>query len=394
VTPTLRQLALSLLLAPVTIPRAQEVSTVRLSRPDAELPDPLSSVSGLRELSDGTLLVTDGRERRVLLVDFRTGATLVGREGAGPGEFAIPRRLFALGGDTTALHDPGNGRYLLILPGGVAAGTFTLSDSLVRGVTAIRGVDAMGRFYLQIRAAADFAAGAASEWLARLHRRTGVLDTLATLQVPAGREEGSMSLGNGMLRRLTNRPLAAEDVVAVGADGRVAVVRVSDYHVEWIDPTGRKLSGPPVRFEPIRVTPAERRAFMDAQVVPGQIITRGNPDAGARALPRPPGRAGSARGSERPLPPGFDEASMLWPANKPPFPPNAASIAPDGRLWVLRENAHTDSTARYDVFDAQGRLAMRVELPRRTRLAGLGRGVVYLTRIDDDDLHFLQRYRL
>lgn len=376
--------------------RGQQPPLLRLETPEAEFPDPFTVISGLRELSDGRVIVADGQERKLLLLDFATGsARPIAREGAGPGEFAVPRRLWALRGDTSLLHDPGNGRYLVLMPNAEPGPTISLSDAQVTGVSSIGGVDALGRFYLQLRsprASARSGGNTGDETLVRLDRATGRVDTLASLQLPEGREQGSQSLGGGMLRLLDNRPLAAEDVAAIGADGRVAIVRAADYHVEWVDAGRRRTSGPPVPHDPIRVTDAEKRAALDAMIVPGQIITRVNP--GAQALPIPPSRAaGSGRANIRPLPPGFDEASMQWPANKPPFLANAATVTPEGQLWVLRTRPHTDSIPTYDVFDAQGRRAARVALPRRTRLAGFGRGTVYLVRSDGDDLQYLQRYR-
>ena len=85
---------------------------------------------------------------------------------------------------------------------------------------------------------------------------------------------------------------------------------------------------------------------------------------------------------------------MVWPAVMPPFPAAAAVVAPDGRLWVLRTRAHDDAIPSYDVFDGRGQLAERIALPRQTRLVGFGARTVYLARKDDDDLQYLQRYRL
>jgi hypothetical protein len=47
----------------------------------------------------------------------------------------------------------------------------------------------------------------------------------------------------------------------------------------------------------------------------------------------------------------------------------------------------------YDVFDGTGKLARHVMLPDDTRLVGFGKNSVYLVRIDDDDLQWLERYR-
>ncbi|MHB1299170.1 MAG: hypothetical protein ACYC0B_11630, partial [Gemmatimonadaceae bacterium] len=85
---------------------------------------------------------------------------------------------------------------------------------------------------------------------------------------------------------------------------------------------------------------------------------------------------------------------MTWPANKPPFLDGAASIAADGRLWVLRSRAHDDPVPSYDVFDVMGKLVERVTLTPKARVVGFGRGVVYITRPDADDLLMLERHRL
>jgi hypothetical protein len=103
----------------------------------------------------------------------------------------------------------------------------------------------------------------------------------------------------------------------------------------------------------------------------------------------PGGGSSSARTlSARDLPPLTD-----CPEYKPPFVAGAASIAPNGELWVRRTLIGED-TQRYDVFDARGQRIANVELPKGTRLAGFGKGSVYLIRIDADDLQFLQKYSL
>jgi hypothetical protein len=63
-------------------------------------------------------------------------------------------------------------------------------------------------------------------------------------------------------------------------------------------------------------------------------------------------------------------------------------------IWVNRTRAANDDTPDFDVIDPTGKVAMRVQLPAKTRLVGLGNGTVYATRTDEDDLQYLQRYRL
>jgi hypothetical protein len=73
---------------------------------------------------------------------------------------------------------------------------------------------------------------------------------------------------------------------------------------------------------------------------------------------------------------------------------NAATVAPNGELWVRRTQSASDDAPFYDVFDGKGQLVGHVRLPKGTRLAGFGKSSVYLVRLDADDLQYLQRYAL
>jgi hypothetical protein len=48
----------------------------------------------------------------------------------------------------------------------------------------------------------------------------------------------------------------------------------------------------------------------------------------------------------------------------------------------------------YDVFDGRGVRIDRVELPARSRVVGFGRGAVYVSERDADDLPHLRKYAL
>src|SRR5688572_12246498 len=84
--------AASLLLVPLAA-TAQQPRT--LPAPDATFEEPFSLVNlgALRELRDGRVLVADMKDKIVQMIDLRNGnAVSVGREGSGPGEFALPMR--------------------------------------------------------------------------------------------------------------------------------------------------------------------------------------------------------------------------------------------------------------------------------------------------------------
>ena len=68
-----------------------------------------------------------------------------------------------------------------------------------------------------------------------------------------------------------------------------------------------------------------------------------------------------------------------------------AMFGSDGMVWIprLREPG---KPPLYDIVNASGRLVERVELPARTKLVGFGKGTIYLVRLDQDDLQYLQRH--
>ena len=83
---------------------AQDVKQIRLDQPTRSFPEPFSSVSGLRQLDDGRLVVSDRLEQAVRFLDLTDGSMEdIGRVGGGPGEYQMPTGLFPLPGDSTML---------------------------------------------------------------------------------------------------------------------------------------------------------------------------------------------------------------------------------------------------------------------------------------------------
>jgi hypothetical protein len=62
-------------------------------------------------------------------------------------------------------------------------------------------------------------------------------------------------------------------------------------------------------------------------------------------------------------------------------------------LWVGR-NTPADEQHTCDLISGNGRVVHRVVLGSRSKLLGFGRNSVYVLRMDEDDLQYVQRYRL
>ena len=383
---------LATLIAPTALAQgnASRPWTRTLTTPAAEVAEPFSAIGGVRELRDGRVLVVDRREKAVRMVNTTTGAvTQVGREGSGPGEYGLPMMLMPLPGDSTLLFDGVNARYQVIDPAGEMAGSFSLAGEARPGALAIglpRGADGAGRLYfLQRNFMSDPAGRADSAAIVRYDRGRKAVDTVTYVGMPPAVVQSSGGGGQRNVRITMAAPFTPQDEWAVGSDGRVALVRVADYRVEWVAPNGQRVRGPAHPYTPVKVTSADRDAIREQR-------QRGGGMAVVRTIGGPPGGGSGAQsaGSAQLPPPDVGEL----PDVKPPFTSGAAVVAPDGALWVLRTRPAEDKVPSYDVFDSFGRRVGRVVLPRDTRLAGFGQRSVYLVRTDADDLEYLQRYAM
>ncbi|MEO8635128.1 MAG: hypothetical protein ABI587_07615 [Gemmatimonadales bacterium] len=367
----------TLLFAPPLVAQGQVVRKV-LTRPEAEFTESFDQIQSLRELSAGRVLVTDLGPRTVVLANFSSGTvTPVGRNGQGPGEYQQPGDLIAGTADTTLLVDRASRRFLLIKPDGTMGPTVPFPDQLM-GFPEPRGVDRQGRIYFQGSPfggpGAETAEIPESVAVVRWQRGATRLDTVVTVKIPSIKMQVS-NQGNARAVMMRPQPFAAQDEWQVTTDGRVAVGRVGDYHVEWVG-TGAAVVGARVAYQPVKVDAADRAAFLSGMRNTRNRITV-NVGGGGREL----------------KPPEVNEADFDWPAVKPPFTGRGSYMAPEGQLWLQHSTATQDSTAMYDVFDGTGRQTAQVTLPRGRRLVGLGQGTLYATRTDADGLQWLERYR-
>lgn len=368
----------------------QSVPTRSLGKLLAEHPEPFSGIVEVRELASGSVIVLDGKDNvlQLLSQDLET-ATRVSRVGSGPAEYRRVMQLIAHRADTTYAYDVMNARFLVIDPRGAATTTVSLRDAaggLPVGPMAVRGYDARGRLYYQginFRMGKDGPAFADTAPLLRLTGATKAIDTLAWVRIgmPRVNMSGDMQKGGGSVR-LGMPAFPVVDEWGIMPDGRVAVLRGRDYRIDWIGPDGARRPGAAVPYTRVRVTDADKAKSRETNRKVQQEVSKAA--AGAAS-----GIPGGSRGK---MPSMKVDEPTEWPEYKPPFAQGALKVAPNGELWVARLRPAADEAPLFDVLDATGVLRYRVQLPKKSRLAGLGARHIYVVRIDDDDLEYLQRY--
>jgi hypothetical protein len=369
---------------------AQAPPPVVLKTPLAEHDEPLSQATSLLELADGRVLVADTKDRLLLLYDFAKGtATPVSRQGAGPLEYQFPSGIFAAG-DSILVIDLMQQRALVLdrsakpLRSHRLVSTGDAITTLVRLGTIV-AVDGRGAFYSETRGMTmvpgQMPTMSDTVALVRWKSLGTSGDTIATRVDPAPMPKMSGNPTDGMSVKLPIMALQPRDAWAIFTSGVVAIARAADYHSEWVDVAGARRVGPRVTYAPIVVTEADKaRVRRTAREEAERGLKLGTSMA-----------AGSGQKMPR-ITLDLEEPGS-WPRVKPPF--TAVRAAPDGRLWVARSQAGSRDVTEYDVLAPGGKLERRVQFPPRVTLLGFGKGmVVYGVRKDEDDLHYLQRYRL
>jgi hypothetical protein len=380
------RLTLAAALVTVATPAlGQNVPTRILSKPDAEFAEPFTYLSMIRELKDGRLIVIDPGEKTLQVVDLARGtSTRLGREGSGPGEFAIPFRLLALPGDTTAMSDMVNNRLLLINPdatlGGFIDPTIPPPAGTVRfgsSGTMPTEADTTGRMYYQgqwYRRTETGPASADSVPMIRWDRAAGRRDTVAWM--PLHKMNLIATHGN-QRTTYSSPPFNGSNQMLAAPDGRVAIVYHDPYRVDLVSETGQRTRGTPIRYERQRITDEHKAEWRAAQRGRTNVMTTN--DAAGRSTTMEPG--------------GQQGDPAVWGGEyMPPFLGQALKFSSDGYLWI-RRTGPAGQPPTFDVIDRAGNLVQRVVLPKRSRLVGFGSGAVYVARLDEDDLQYLQKHK-
>ena len=359
-----------LLLATVasqTAAQGTNQKAIALSAPNATLDAEFTSISAVRELADGRVLVLDQAEKKLFVADWARGSvTPVGRNGSGPGEYRQPSSLLPIAGDSTILSDWQSGRWLMLSHAQIAETIGPDAPAMVAGARRLLGADNSGRVIFTRGLGSTAGATAArprldSTLLLRAARANGRVDTVGTMRARKAELRVQGPADNPTSVEIVTHPLSSPEQAALFADGWIAIARQDPYRVDWRAADGRRVLGKPLPFERVRLDAGEQEAFMERQAT-----RTGNPKRDPRSYAN-------------------------WPEVFPPYLMEALLPAPDGRLWIRRPPSAEHIAPPYDVIDRTGQLVERVSAGENVHVVGFGRASIYTVATDEDGIQRLQR---
>ncbi len=253
----------------------------RIATASAISKEPINSISGVLQLSDGRVLLNDASRRRLLLLDTTLALQAVVLDSIAESENTYGVRegtLLAYRGDSVVFVDQAAYAMLIIDPSmkiaRVRAVPRTEEIYLLTGGQA--AFDSRGRL-IQRRSARPeppkVAPPAGVPWIPQqpdsafivaIDMDTRKADTLGTIRTPKlvqsvkQTQEGFWSFYS-----VTN-PLRLTDEWAVMPDGRVAFLRGRDYRIEWRHPDGTLTSSEKVPFDWVRLEEQDKKRLVDS----------------------------------------------------------------------------------------------------------------------------------
>lgn len=431
----LAQLALLSLLGTGAV-HAQSLPPVRKLGPVTRVSptDVLGSVSSVRPLPGGRILVNDIVRRQVVLLDstFAREAVVADTTAATANAYgARAGGLIAYKGDSSLFVDPASLSMLVIDGAGKVARVMAVprpndAQFMVGGPFGTPGFDNTGRIVyrgftlpnlpppptggertMRIPEQPDSAP------ILRVALGTRALDTASFFKIPKVKANVSQGDNGRMSVQMVMNPMPVVDDWTVLPDGAIAVVRGADYHVDWIAPDGARTSTPKIPFDWQRLSDEQKVAFLDSAKTAmeanraramqggGANIVIGGPGGPAAGGPQPaaggggggfvmrfegPGGGPPPSGGNAPIQMSMPSVNMVQPTELPDYRPafgtGATRADLDGNLWI-RTSKVQDGGPVYDVVNRKGALVDRVAFPFGRVIAGFGPGIVYMGVRDD-----------
>ncbi len=400
-------------------------------------------ILGIKQASDGKVLVNDARRRQLRLFDSTLTTSTIVRDsmpGSATSYGRLGTPLIPYLGDSSIIADWTASTMLLLDAHGQVVRGVDLPGRNMMGITntGYTGVDEKGRLIMRgqrIGIRPD-GSGTYSDSVpvirADLDQRR--VDTIGRVNRPIMRlttergSDGKMSIAYAL------DPLRSVDEFAVLSNGSVAFVRGHDYHIDWLRGDEALRATAKMPFDWKQRSDDDKTRLMDSlRLAQNALLANGYPsaemmfttpcDAGpppAGASGRSGGGGGGGDGAPRNPNGCYEISTNLVSAGlgiiRSPRPPLAdltrhgliddydAPIRPgstvadlDGHLWVLPRTTTLSRKGElvYDVIGSKGELIERVRLPLGRAIAGFAKGgVVYLTSGDLTNGFTLERTKL
>ncbi|MCC7003491.1 MAG: hypothetical protein IT357_15145 [Gemmatimonadaceae bacterium] len=333
-------------------------------------------MTSLRELSDGRVLMTDGREQRFLILDFaKQTAEPIGRKGNGPNEYSMVFQLHPAGGDSSVMGDILLRRLLLLDGPRVVATVPPDHPALVATKGYVFGSDALGRILSFDLAEPPNGVStttlADSQIVLLVNRARAGVDSMARLRKAPTRREVQRD-DKKVIRSSSNMVIGefpSEEKAILFADGWLGIARLEPFRVDWRAADGKWVRGAALPVKRIPVDAREKSAHA--------------------------GRRAAAQAQQGPLPrnmppqPGLGE----YPEFVPPFGISSVLVAGPAGLLIIKRHTSADYTAsHYFVVDRAGKLVGELSLPANETIVGAGPKSLYIAVKDEDDVIRLRRH--
>lgn len=413
---------------------AQQRPPIRqLGAVTAKSAETFNNLVSVRPLSNGSVLVNDVAGRRVIMFDPALSKFTLIADSTSATSNAYSGRmgsLIAFRADSSVFIDPASVSMLVIDPAGKVARVMAIpraEDAMAIGNPFnASAFDASGRLIYRM-GGGRFGGGGAnvrtivggpggaggagrlpqipeppdSALIARVDLASRKVDTVGVIKIPKLKFEVK-SDDRGMSMTSLINPLPVVDDWVITSDGAIAFVRGRDYHVDWLNADGSKVTSAKIPFDWQRLTDEDKVAFIDsvkaarerqganAPNPTGAPVIGGGGGGGQNIQifmgPGPGGGAGGPGGAAQ-RPPQL-EVNFIPPTDlpdyKPPFFANSTRADMEGNLWI--RTIPTSAIAGgpvYDVINRKGEIVERVQIPVGRSIVGFGPGgAVYLLNRD------------
>ncbi|HEU4699695.1 MAG TPA: hypothetical protein VFS40_10970 [Gemmatimonadales bacterium] len=304
--------------------RRAEAPTVALGPLGDSLPTTWYEITDGAWLGGSRYAVVSPADRVVAVVDF--GAPAITPVGSAA-ELGNPSGVFAKQ-DTLFVADWGKRRLTAWGPAGRLLRSWPAPDAARGALPQAR--DAAGQFYAELYPAPSPSGSGARDSAAvlRLDPALTRADTIARL-APLDVAEVQTNEGKHFERRV----FSGQDRWGVLQDGTLWIARVYQNRVDWVSPDGKRVTkGEALPDRVLEVTRVDRELF------------------------------------KREFPPELRQRAeeLAYSAIKPPFV--RAFTGGDGRVWLEKSRAVSDTTQRYQLVDRQGRLVAELHVPGKRRI--------------------------